>query len=281
MKIRQLQRKLYYKLSPDMRLLVRKLFFLPVDLWETVTGKRHKYEPPKGDIYIGSGDFIKQGKHQLELLKEYISLKPDDAVLDVGSGIGRTAVPLTEYLTAEGRYEGFDAVEKGVNWCNKKIKKDFPNFNFIFVPLKNDLYNNSKNEAERFTFPYEDNSFDKVFLFSVFTHMTVKEIANYLCEIKRVLKPEGLCLATLFIYIGENEEMIAYRNHFLFPFAAEDYRLMSKDVKSANIALKEELLDKLILQSNLKRIKTIEGYWKDNISNHGKNNFQDMVILKA
>lgn len=97
--MKQLQRQFYYKLTPGMRLVVRKLFFSPIDLWETITGKRHKYEPPKGDIYIGSGAFITQGRHQLELLKKYIRLKPEDAVLDVGSGIGRTAVALTQYLT--------------------------------------------------------------------------------------------------------------------------------------------------------------------------------------
>lgn len=279
--MKQIQRKLYYKLSPFMRIVVRKVFYFPFDVWKKITGARHKYEPPKGDIYIGSGDFIEQGIHHLELLKNHLRLKPEDAVLDVGSGIGRTAVALTEYLTIKGRYEGFDVVEKGVRWCNTKIKKDFPNFNFIYVPLHNDLYNDSKVKAEKFKFPYPDNSFDKVFLFSVFTHMSVTEIANYLCEIKRVLKPEGLCLSTFFIYTTKNEEMIANNNHFMFPINKGDYRLMSNIVKSANIALKDVLLDKLIVQAELERLKTIDGSWKKDIFKHKDNDFQDIVILKA
>lgn len=187
----QLKRQIYYKLTPEMRFVLRKLFYLPLDTWETLTNKRQKYEPPKGLIYIGSGNFIAQGLRHLELLKKYLYLKPDDDVLDVGCGIGRTAIPLTSYLSHKGSYEGFDVVEKGVKWCNKKIKKDFPNFNFTYVPLRNDLYNNFKETAHSFKFPYEDNSFDKIFLFSVFTHMLVDEIANYLSEIKRVLKPGG------------------------------------------------------------------------------------------
>ena len=277
----QLQRKLYYILSPNMRLVVRKAFYFPIDIWEALTVTKHKYEPSKGDIYIGSGDFIKQGIHHLELLKHYLKLKPQDAILDVGSGIGRTAVALTEYMTVKGRYEGFDVVEKGVKWCNSKIKKDFPNFNFIYVSLNNDLYNDNKIKAENFKFPYPDNFFDKVFLFSVFTHLSVKETANYLCEIKRVLKPEGLCLSTFFIYSAKNEKMIANNNHFSFPYNKGDYRLMSTIVKSANIALKETLLDELIIQAELEKLNTIEGFWKKDILNHKENDYQDIVILKA
>lgn len=276
-----LLRNIYYRLSPDMRLIGRKIIFSPVDIFNTVTGVRQKYEPPKGDIYTGSGDFVAQGVHQLELLKEHIHLRPEDSVLDIGSGIGRTAMALTGYMNINGSYEGFDVVEKGVRWCNRKIKKDFPNFNFIYVPLKNDLYNNRKREAQNFKFPYEDNSFDKVFLFSVFTHMSVKEIAHYLCEIKRVLKPGGLCLSTFFIYSSQNEEMIASHSDFAFSVKQGNYRLMSNEVKSANMALKDELLDELIMKSKLEKIKTIEGFWKQSIVKNHFNYFQDIVILKS
>jgi len=54
--------------------------YLPIDLCTKVTGKQHKYEPPQGDIYIGSGDFIAQGKSQLNLLKTNITLSPIDRV---------------------------------------------------------------------------------------------------------------------------------------------------------------------------------------------------------
>ncbi len=268
-------------LSPKMRLFIRRIFYLPSDILRSITGKRHKYEPPRGSIYVGSGDFIKQGIHQLSLLKVHIMLKPDDAVLDVGSGIGRTAVAMTEYLSGKGRYEGFDVVEKGVKWCNKKIKSDFPNFNFVYVPLKNDLYNQSTGNAENFKFPYEDHSFDKVFLFSVFTHMSVNETGNYLREIKRVLKSGGLCLSTFFVYTSADEDWIANNNHFSFPVRKENYRLMSDEVQSANIALNEELLNELIKQAKLEKLKTVHGYWKERQSKRDDNDFQDILVLKA
>ena len=277
----QLLRKIYYTLSPSMRLKARKIVFFPIDVYESIINKRHKYEPPKGDIYIGSGDFLSQGKHQLKLLKSHTSINPEHSVLDVGSGIGRTAAALTSFLNTSGSYDGFDVVEKGIKWCNSKIKKDFPNFNFKYIALNNDLYNKTKGEAKNFKFPYDNDSFDQVFLFSVFTHMSVDEIANYLCEIKRVLKPNGLCLATFFIYNSENEQMIAGDANFSFPVDKKNHRLMSEKVKSANIALKENLLDSIINNSKLEKLTMIDGSWKNNITESDANDFQDIVILKA
>lgn len=264
-----------------MRLMARKLYYLPIDLYESLAGKRHPLAPKKGDIYIGAGDFIEQGQHQLQLLKTYIDLRSTDKVLDIGSGIGRTAVALTQYLGSPGSYDGFDVVEKGVKWCQKKITTKFPDFRFVYVPLKNDLYNTSQGEAKNFRFPYKDHCFDKVFLFSVFTHMAVDEIGHYMLEIKRVLKPGGLCLSTFFIYNRENEALISTTNHFPFPIKKSNYRLMSNEVQSANIALSEDLLNELIVGAGLKKISTVEGYWKDTISKSTEKDFQDIVILEA
>jgi len=273
-------RKLYYTLPPGLRYLARKVYYLPVDLWEGLTGKRHPYEPPKGDIYIGSGDFIRQGRHQLDLLRRYAGLQPSDAVLDVGSGIGRTAVALTGFLDASGRYEGFDVVQKGVDWCNRKIKKDFPNFNFQYVALNNDLYNNSANRATGFRFPYPDAQFDKVFLFSVFTHMQVDEIAHYLKEIARVLRPGGQCLATFFLYEESRPDGAVSRTEFNFPVQKQGYRLMDEQVKSANIALAFSTLSSIVDAARLTQTGIIRGYWSDPALKTSDNTFQDIVLLR-
>jgi len=273
-------RKLYYSLAPSMRMTVRKVVFFPIDLWETITNKRHPYQPPRGEIYIGSGDFIAQGKHQMDLLQKHIQLKADDAILDIGSGIGRTAIPLTTYLSSDGKYEGFDVVEKGVRWCQSKISKDFPNFNFQYVPLNNDLYTSVKQRAEQFTFPYEDGSFNKAFLFSVFTHMQPVEVAHYLKEIQRVLKVDGRCLATFFVYNNENENFISNPNSvFPFPVKKDGYRLMDAKVTSANIAFHESVLQKMIEESGLVLEQKIEGYWRDKRNEREENSFQDVLVL--
>lgn len=273
-------RSLYYAISPKSRFLVRKIYYFPADFWNSLNKKKNKYEPKKGDIFIGSGDFLSQGKHHLELLKEYTSLQPDYSVLDVGCGIGRAAVPLAQYLSTKGKYEGFDVVKKGIDWCQKNISKDFSNFNFQHISLNNDLYNLTNQKAENFKFPYEDNSFDTVFLFSVFTHMQPKEVQNYLNEIYRVLKTDGKCLSTFFLYDSQNEEYISKENKgFCFPYQKENYRLMNEKVPSANIAFKEELLFEMIQTSQLKLENKIYGTW----SNRAVNDlfdYQDILILK-
>lgn len=275
-------RKLYYFLSPNLRSLARKLYYLPIDIYETLISRRQKYEPKKGDIYVGSGDFIKQGEHHLYLLREYAYLGKSDYVLDIGSGIGRTAVALTKYLNKEAKYEGFDVVEKGVKWCNSKIKRDFPNFNFAYVPLNNDLYNTSVKKASKFKFPYEKDTFDVVFLFSVFTHMKISEIDNYLSEIQRVLKPKAKCLATFFLYNSENENKISSIKNFGFPVKKEGFRLMSENVKSANIAIEENLLKQMISTKKLKIVSIMDGVWKSEFSSRKSisNEYQDIVILE-
>lgn len=273
-------RNIYYALSPQLRMVARKLFFLPADIWNSATGKRHPYEPPKGDIYIGSGNFIEQGQHHLDLLKKHIQMSPNDSVLDIGSGIGRTAVALTTFLNSEGKYEGFDVVKKGVDWCNSKIKRDFPNFNFRYVPLNNDLYNSIETQAVDFQFPYSEETFDKSYLFSVFTHMQATEVAHYLKELGRVLKPGGKCLATFFIYNSKTEAAIASSDHpFAFPFLKDGFRQMNEKVKSANIAFSLTLLESMVEEAGL-RIEKIElGYWSGFAEKAKENDFQDLVIL--
>lgn len=283
MKRTEFLRKLWYKLSANQRFIFRRIYYLPIDLFDCITKKRHKYVPPRGYIFTGSpansNNYLGQGIKQLKLLKKHIFIKPYDCVLDVGSGIGRTAIALTDYLDETGSYEGFDAVERGVDWCNKKIKKDFANFNFTFVPIYNDLYNNSEIKANTYIFPYNDNFFDKVFLFSVFTHMQIDEIQHYLSEIERVLKPSGMCLATLFTYNDDNEDFIANRKDFGFPFLIDDYRLMNNKVKYSNIAVSEKKLDRMIATTNLKKTEFVEGFWKGK-ANKEDVDFQDILILK-
>lgn len=273
-------RSLYYALSPELRLSVRKIYYWPHDLYRKLFGEKGTMEPGKGDIYVGSGDFIEQGKKQAQQLKEHIDLRSDDVVLDIGSGIGRTAVPLTEIITT-GQYEGFDVVKKGVDWCQKNITTKYPNFSFKFVPLHNDLYNTFDTKVSEFKFPYPNHHFDKVFLFSVFTHMKTHEIQHYLKEIQRVMKPEGKCLATFFLYDENTEKAIANNEGFSFPHQfSEGYRLMNKKVESANIAVSIPLLQKMTENAGLE-IENIQlGYWSGFVSKETAGHFQDIAIIK-
>jgi ubiquinone/menaquinone biosynthesis C-methylase UbiE len=273
-------RTLYYKLSPEMRLLARKLYYLPKDICSKITGQKKSMVPDKGDIYTGSGDFTGQGIHHLELLKVYAGLKKDNKILDVGCGIGRSAVALTTYLDQNGSYEGFDAVEKGIKWCKKNISSNFSNFRFQYIPLKNDLYSATGINAEEFIFPYQDKCFDVVFLFSVFTHMQESETDHYLHEIYRVLKHGGTCLATFFVFNEKEEQNISVSNSFSFPYKKKGYRLMNEKVKSANVAFEEQHIMQIIEKRGFKITKMVHGYWKNIKNKKELTDFQDIIVMK-
>lgn len=273
-----LKRKLYYSLSPSLRFVARRLYYFPIDFYESLFHKKDKMIPPRGMIFIGSGDFIKQGNHILDLAKKHAGLQPNGHVLDVGCGIGRFAVPLTSFLNEDGAYFGFDIVKFGIDWCNKKIAADHPNFNFLHIDLENDLYNKkTTDKASHFSFPYPANSFDCVVLTSVFTHMMPEDVDNYLGQIHKVLKENGKCLATFFIITEDVEkEMKGGKTQFMFSHSFEGYKLMDKSVKEANIAFDDAYLCSLIEKNGL-RVETFsQGGWS-----YGKDplDFQDVLVL--
>jgi cyclopropane fatty-acyl-phospholipid synthase-like methyltransferase len=141
------------------------------------------------------------------------------------------------------------------------------------------LYNNSKSKAINFKFPYKAGSFNKVFSFSLFTHMQLDEIQHYFFEIEKVLKPEGLCFSTFFLYDSDNENYISEKADMSFPYKKENYRLMNEHVKSANIAIHKDEILNMLKKANLQCLKIVDGFWKDEIRDINKKEYQDIVVF--
>ncbi|HEY8504805.1 MAG TPA: class I SAM-dependent methyltransferase [Gemmataceae bacterium] len=154
---------------------------------------------------VGNADFRATGATILGELVALAGLRPGESVLEVGCGCGRIAVPLTGYLGARGRYEGFDICEPLVRWCRRHVTPRFPNFAFRHADIYNGHYNpRSRTRACEYRFPYPDGEFDLVFLTSVFTHLLPADLEHYLAEIARVLRPGGRCFATAFLLNAES-----------------------------------------------------------------------------
>lgn len=277
----KVKRKLYYLSSPALRLLIRRIYYFPIDVYDRISGRAEILIPPKGKIFVGAGEFKKTGE---ELLKQVIAtcgMTADARVLDVGCGIGRVAVPLIRFLSDKGSYEGFDIVKQGIKWCKNNITPQYPNFTFLHVDLRNDLYNlKAENKAQSFQFPYGDCEFDQVILTSVFTHMMPDDLNNYLDQISRVMKPGGKCFATFFL-LDNNTRSLTNNKHSVvsFPYSYGYYSLMDRRVKEANIAYdKSWLFDNILLSKGLAVEAVYDGWWS------GRNKekslgFQDIVIL--
>lgn len=270
-------RKLFYTLPPSLRFLVRRLYYLPIDTLEYITGKRDSLTPPRGLVYTGGGDFRKIGEMQLGYFRQFCSLQPDHAVLDIGSGMGRSAIPLTRFLHQNGRYEGFDVVKRGINWCKKNISSRYPNFNFTYIPLNNDLYRSDGTAPQSLRFPYEDGQFDLIIVNSVFTHMVASEVEHYFSEMSRVLKKGGYAYTTFFLY---NSGQQSFPPGFNFPYDCGNYRLMDDKVKSANVAYEKGYLQEALVKKNKFELKHLfDGTWKKS-DKEGCKEFQDLVIIK-
>jgi ubiquinone/menaquinone biosynthesis C-methylase UbiE len=268
-------RQIFYTLPPQMRLTLRRLWYLPYDL---LHAKKHRAQliPPKGEIYTGSGDFLNVGLRYLEYFKEYAGLRPEHHVLDVGSGIGRMAVALTGYLNADARYDGFDVVESGVRWCRKNISAAFPNFRFTYVDLSNDLYKARGQSADRFTLPYDAAQYDCAIVISVFTHMTADEVGRYIHELYRTLKPGGVVFATFFI-LNNTSRTLMRQQEFRFDYAADRCFLMHPKVKSANVAYDEHYLLESCSNAGFETVHLRYGKWSGRTDDTV--DFQDILVL--
>lgn len=234
--------------------------------------------PRESMVFVGKGDFEQHGQIFIRHFIELANLQPNDHVLDVGCGIGRMAIPLTDYLSDEGGYWGFDIVNKGIKWCQNRISPKFSNFHFQHSDVYNLHYNpKGKVKAQNYQFPYDSEFFDFVFLTSVFTHMLPSDVEQYLSEISRVLKTGGKCLITFFILNEDTENLIqSGRTTLDFRHQLEGCSTTTIGSPEAAIAYSEESVLRLFEKYGLNIAQPINyGNWceRDNFFS-----YQDIIV---
>jgi SAM-dependent methyltransferase len=204
-------------------------------------GEEHPLIPPESiRNLVGGGDFLAIGNEFFKYFCDLGELKPDHQVLDVGCGVGRMAIPLTTYLTT-GTYDGIDIMPAGIDWGMRQFTPRYPNFKFHLIDVYNKSYHpKGRLKAAEYRFPFLNDSFDFVFLTSVFTHMFPRDVAHYLGEIARVLKPNRKCLATFFLMNAESVQLIdAGRSTLPFRHQGDGFRTTNADTPEAAILLPE------------------------------------------
>jgi SAM-dependent methyltransferase len=151
---------------------------------ETIAANNVGIHDPKNVI----AEYTRIGKHIFKRLEQSAGLRADSDVLDVGCGTGRVALPMTEFLTS-GTYTGIDVVKSSIDWCQQAYRT-FDRFKFIHADVHSVFYNpTGQFRSENYSFPFPDNSFDVVWSSSLFTHMLLPGVDNYLKEMARVIRP--------------------------------------------------------------------------------------------
>jgi SAM-dependent methyltransferase len=257
------------------RLAIRRAVFFPLDVLDVMSGKRDPLVPPRGLWFVGGGRF-----HENQFLDSFVrlcDLQPCHRVLDVGCGIGKQAVPLTRYLTANGSYEGFDIVEEGTRWCTRQVTSRFPNFKFRHINVFNKHYNPGGNVlASEWKFPYSDGEFDFVCLISVFTHMLPDAVANYICEIGRVLKPGGKSFISFLLLNDESRKLIA-QGKSTIPLAhqLQSCTVLDPEFPETTVGLPEDFVRRCFEESELPISAVHYGSW---CGRNPTNFYQDIVL---
>jgi SAM-dependent methyltransferase len=158
----------------------------------------------------GYAVFRQNGEEALRFYRSEMALRPDAKFLDIGCGIGRKTISLTQYLSDQGLYVGLDIDQPSIDWCSRNITPRFNNFLFYKMDVYNYFYNRSgKIRPTDMRLPFPDACFDVVSLWSVFTHMYPDEGLHYLKETARVLKPGCKIVASYYLMSDESTDAIA------------------------------------------------------------------------
>lgn len=270
-----MKKLLKYSVPYRYKQILKKAYYSLLDAVDFVSGKKRPFLPPRRANFVGSFDFEAVGR---EFFSHFVSiggLLPYHNVLDIGSGIGRMAVPLTFYLSKEAQYFGFDIVKKGILWCEKNITSRFPNFRFIHADIKNKFYNPAGKILDNgYKFPAKEAYFDFCIATSVFTHMQKLAVERYVKETARVTKPGGKIFFTFFLIpdsAGESYTTDACD----FQYNLGNTLFYShQDCVEAEVGFREGWVKNLLSASGFREISVYPGKWK-NSSN--ALSYQDIV----
>ena len=142
-------------------------------------------------------NYVNSALWQISELKQYSPLSQKTSILDFGCGQGRLAIGLLLCCSDLGSYTGIDTDLDAINWSKRWIQKKHTNYSFIHVEAHNALYNPTA--SHRPNLPVSDNTFDVIFLNSVFSHMLSDDVSFYLNQLNQGLKSGGIIYLTAFI----------------------------------------------------------------------------------
>ncbi len=229
--------------------------------------------PPPDSIFVGDGDYRAIGAEFLGHFIRIGRLQPHERVFDIGCGIGRMAVPLTQYLDPErGSYDGVDPVMDGILWCAQTISPAYPRFRFQRLDIAHPLYNPQGSlPGNEVRFGFANQSFDFITMTSVATHLPPEELVVYLHEAARLLAPGGRLFLTAFALDGQStgQERLKFRRWGEGPgwYAIEEAPLAAAGIDAG-------FLLEHATQAGLAVERLDPGHWRGHSAAH----YQDLLV---
>jgi len=165
-------------------------------------------------------------------LQKIISLNNKMVVLDIGCGYGRTEAWMWRYVK---EIHGIDISGFIIKICKERFS-DIENVHF---------YNNKGDDLSMFG----SQMFDFVYSFNVFQHIPRRFTANYLKEVRRVLKKNGIFLFNILSGINTDVDSGPSGTEWAIGYNRAD---MEEKIINAGLKLSRTLTF---------RIKGVEPYW--------------------
>jgi cyclopropane fatty-acyl-phospholipid synthase-like methyltransferase len=155
-----------------------------------------------GRHFVDNSAFVASAVKDVERLADF-GLKKDSSLLDWGCGAGRLAIGLLEKWGGIAYYHGMDVQKPLGRWAEHHLAR--PGMDFSWVDVANARYNPDGSSERRISVKSSD--YDAFYAYSVLSHMDGAEVAGYLVEIKRLLRPNGFALVTAFVEDDVSNEM--------------------------------------------------------------------------
>ncbi|MCI4679985.1 class I SAM-dependent methyltransferase [Rhodoblastus acidophilus] len=163
----------------------------------------------------------------ISLANHFLGKLNSPAILDWGIGVGRVAIPLKRVLCPDARVIGVDVDQVNAKWCMDNCPDIESSCSDFFPPLE-----------------IQSASIDLVYGISVMTHLTEGAQYAWLKELRRILRPGGICILSTH---GEYA--------FLQHTEASKSRLVMQQLSSIGIS-------DLLLDNNLGPLLAMKNYYR-------------------
>jgi len=153
-----------------------------------------------GKHYRQDEAFFNSACYEAQRLVRHCGLKLESRVLEIGCGRGRLPIGILSTVGDIARYSAVDVHKASIEWCNRYINMEHPAFTFAHIDVANPRYNKAGGQRQaELQLPFSALSFDIIYLFSVFSHLTTEDIEAYCREFQRLLHPAGKIFLTAFV----------------------------------------------------------------------------------